>query len=158
MFCSDEGIPKSKFVSSQNVAMLHFRVPKAGEGFKIRVNFVKNPQRKWNFALGKQFELIFFFRTSCFTQMSTTTYGVCCGRELVNDVLVFFNILWNYLQPKYFQMPSGEMDDNHKTFIRHCVMISCTIVASVFISLKCYIFCYRTGPDFSKKIIPLLVG
>ncbi|XP_052814291.1 corticotropin-releasing factor-binding protein-like isoform X2 [Mya arenaria] len=44
MFCSEQGIPKKVFVSSQNVAMLHYKVPEVGEGFKITVDFKHNPQ------------------------------------------------------------------------------------------------------------------
>lgn len=41
-FCDNK--PKKLFVSSQNVALIQFRVPTVGEGFKVLVNFKSNPQ------------------------------------------------------------------------------------------------------------------
>ncbi|XP_060558622.1 corticotropin-releasing factor-binding protein-like [Ruditapes philippinarum] len=43
MYCG-ETRPKKIFISSQNVALIQFRLPNPGEGFKVFVNFKKNPQ------------------------------------------------------------------------------------------------------------------
>ena len=37
--------PDKIFVSSQNVALIQYRILAAGEGFKVRVSFKPNPQR-----------------------------------------------------------------------------------------------------------------
>lgn len=36
---------KSRYLSSQNAALVQYRVPRMGQGFSMRVSFVKNPQR-----------------------------------------------------------------------------------------------------------------
>ncbi|XP_060558615.1 corticotropin-releasing factor-binding protein-like [Ruditapes philippinarum] len=43
MYCG-ETRPKKIFISSQNVALIQFRLPNPGEGFKVFVNFKNNPQ------------------------------------------------------------------------------------------------------------------
>lgn len=43
MFCGEQK-PKAIFLSSQNVALIQFKIPNPGEGFKVIVNFKKNPQ------------------------------------------------------------------------------------------------------------------
>ena len=35
----------SRYLSSQNAALIQYRVPRLGQGFSLRVNYVKNPQR-----------------------------------------------------------------------------------------------------------------
>lgn len=45
MYCGSQQ-PQKLFVSSQNVALIQFKIPQPGEGFKLIVNFKKNPQRK----------------------------------------------------------------------------------------------------------------
>ncbi|KAK3609961.1 hypothetical protein CHS0354_011795 [Potamilus streckersoni] len=42
-FCGEEA-PKTLYISSQNVALIQFRIPQAGEGFKVKVGFGINPQ------------------------------------------------------------------------------------------------------------------
>ena len=37
---------KSRYLSSQNAALVQYRVPRLGQGFSLRVHYVKNPQRK----------------------------------------------------------------------------------------------------------------
>ena len=44
-FCGADG-PPALFTSSQNVALLQFRVPRAGQGFRVRVRFLHNRQRE----------------------------------------------------------------------------------------------------------------
>lgn len=34
-----------RYLSSQNAALVQYRVPRLGQGFSLRVNYVKNPQR-----------------------------------------------------------------------------------------------------------------
>lgn len=48
-FCNSQKTPKKRVVyaSSQNVAMLQFRMPKAGNWFQVSVRFVRNSQRKY---------------------------------------------------------------------------------------------------------------
>ncbi|XP_070183988.1 corticotropin-releasing factor-binding protein-like [Littorina saxatilis] len=36
--------PPSLFTASQNVALVQFRVPRAGQGFRVRVRFLRNPE------------------------------------------------------------------------------------------------------------------
>ncbi|KAL8571650.1 hypothetical protein ACOMHN_046334 [Nucella lapillus] len=36
--------PPRRFVSSQNVALVQFRTPRAGQGFRVKVRFLRNPQ------------------------------------------------------------------------------------------------------------------
>ncbi|XP_045184149.1 corticotropin-releasing factor-binding protein-like isoform X2 [Mercenaria mercenaria] len=43
MFCGEKK-PEAIFMSSQNVALIQFKIPNPGEGFKVFVNFKKNPQ------------------------------------------------------------------------------------------------------------------
>ena len=43
-FCDKK--PNKIFLSSQNVALIQYRLPAAGEGFRVRVNFKDDPQRK----------------------------------------------------------------------------------------------------------------
>lgn len=43
MYCGAQQ-PAKMFVSSQNVALIQFKIPNPGEGFKVIVNFKKNPQ------------------------------------------------------------------------------------------------------------------
>ncbi|XP_076439187.1 corticotropin-releasing factor-binding protein-like [Babylonia areolata] len=39
-----EASPPPVFVSSQNVALVQFRTPRAGQGFRVRVRFLRNPE------------------------------------------------------------------------------------------------------------------
>jgi len=38
--------PRKPFKMSQNVGLLEYRIPNAGQGFVVRVKFVENPKRK----------------------------------------------------------------------------------------------------------------
>lgn len=38
--------PRKTFLMSQNVGLLEYRIPTAGQGFAVRVRFVQNPKRK----------------------------------------------------------------------------------------------------------------
>lgn len=46
-FCDKKPTPQHIFKMSQNVGLIEFRVPRAGEGFRVRVRFTANPQRKF---------------------------------------------------------------------------------------------------------------
>lgn len=46
--------PRKTFKMSQNVGLIEYRIPNAGQGFMVRVRFVENPRRKY--ILTKQFE------------------------------------------------------------------------------------------------------
>lgn len=46
-FCG-AAAPPTLFTSSQNVALVQFRVPRAGQGFRVRVRFLRNPEREWS--------------------------------------------------------------------------------------------------------------
>lgn len=39
--------PTRVFTSTQNAAMIQYRIPKRGRGFSFKVNFLKNLNRKW---------------------------------------------------------------------------------------------------------------
>ena len=43
LFCGDQ--QPTEFLSSQNVAMLQFKIPTRGQGFLVRINLVKNLTR-----------------------------------------------------------------------------------------------------------------
>lgn len=49
MYCGNHS-PRHVFVSAQNVALVQFHIPAAGEGFRVAVNFRQTPQRKSHFA------------------------------------------------------------------------------------------------------------
>ncbi|CAH1790100.1 unnamed protein product [Owenia fusiformis] len=42
-FCGEDA-PKKFYISSQNVALLQFRIPVIGQGFQVKVNFPQNPE------------------------------------------------------------------------------------------------------------------
>ena len=46
--CSGSG-DKSKFVSSQNAALVSFNIPTAGQGFRLRVTYHPNPDSEKNY-------------------------------------------------------------------------------------------------------------
>lgn len=58
-------MPMKMFTSSQNVAMLHFLVKEVGEGFKIKVNFLPNPQRMYSTLTSMSVYYSFFAFSSC---------------------------------------------------------------------------------------------
>ena len=43
---AEERITMPTMYSSQNAALVHFRVPNPGQGFAFRVSFVQNPDRE----------------------------------------------------------------------------------------------------------------
>lgn len=45
-FCGKSVGVKRTFVSSQNVAVIRYRIPKPGKGFTVLARFLKNPRRK----------------------------------------------------------------------------------------------------------------
>lgn len=45
-YCGDS-LPSGTFISSQNVALIQFRIPTPGQGFAVAINFIKNMQRKY---------------------------------------------------------------------------------------------------------------
>lgn len=42
-FCGEKK-PSRMFVSSQNVALIQYRIPKRGQGFRVVIRFIENPQ------------------------------------------------------------------------------------------------------------------
>lgn len=50
-FCGDNN-PKRAFLMSQNVGLIEYRIPIAGEGYTVRVRFLENPKRKLIFSIG----------------------------------------------------------------------------------------------------------
>ena len=51
-FCG-AAAPPTLFTSSQNVALVQFRVPRAGQGFRVRVRFLRNPEREYSVTLAE---------------------------------------------------------------------------------------------------------
>ncbi|ESO85083.1 hypothetical protein LOTGIDRAFT_131128 [Lottia gigantea] len=49
--------PHKKYLSSQNVALIQFLIPSEGQGFRVRINFVRNPAPCNAIAMGKSGEI-----------------------------------------------------------------------------------------------------
>ena len=47
-FCGKNIGVKRSFTSSQNAAVIRYRIPKPGKGFTLFARFLKNPRREWN--------------------------------------------------------------------------------------------------------------
>lgn len=55
-FCGKNIGMKRTFVSSQNVAVIQYRIPKAGKGFTVLARFIKNPRRKFRLIIIVEFK------------------------------------------------------------------------------------------------------
>lgn len=58
--------PKQVFKSSQNAALIQFRVPRRGNGFSFYVTFVENPTRTYLTIIIFKFVCNIFVFCSCF--------------------------------------------------------------------------------------------